>query len=393
VGTRIAFVSTNSITQGEQVAPLWRYLFSHELSILFGHRTFRWESEARGKAHVHVVIIGLARPAIGPRFIFDYRNADGTTGDRTAVGNISPYLTEGSSLAIGSRSRPVSAVPPTRYGSKPVDGGHLIIEDDEHDEFLAACPQAAAFVRPLLCADEYLDGRRRWCLWLVNASPREIRSCPEIIERVRAVRSFRLDSTKEKTRQQADTPALFGEIRQPTSPFLVIPLHTSESRNYIPFGYFSPDHIVHNSCSALPDATPYHFGILHSAMHMAWVRQVCGRIKSDYRYSARLVYNNYPWPDAPTDAQRQRVEEAAQAVLDARAQFPDATLADLYDPLSMPAALRRAHNALDRAVDRCYRPQPFPDERRRFEFLFERYEQLTAPLTSLASRKRRARRK
>jgi hypothetical protein len=283
-------------------------------------------------------------------------------------------------------------VPSTRYGSKPVDGGHLIVEDNEKADFLDQHPCAKVFIRPLLCADEYLDGRERWCIWLENASPREVRACNGVVERLEAVRNYRARSKKQKTKDAALTPGRFAEIRQPQENFLVIPLHSSERRNVIPFGYYTPEYIVHNSCSSIPGATLYHFGVLHSAMHMAWVRQVCGRLESRYRYSAKLVYNNFPWP-APEDVEGKKhaaVEAAARAVLDAREPHLSggATLADLYDPLAMPADLAKAHAALDRVVDRCYRPQPFPDERRRFEFLFQRYEQLTAPLTATPKKKR-----
>ena len=381
-----AFVSTNSITQGEQVYPLWHPLFGRGFSIDFAHRTFRWESEARGKAHVHVVIIGFSRGSEGEKSITDYEDANGDKPQRTTASNISPYLTEGSSFAIKSRSRPLCDVPPTQYGSKPVDGGSLILEDADKAAFLAEFPCAEPFVRPLLCADEFLDGRDRWCLWLESASPTEVRNCGGIVQRLKEVRAFRLASKKKPTQVAAVTPGLFAEVRQPRTQFLVIPLHSSERRSVIPFGYFSPEYIVHNSCSAIPDATHYHFGVLHSAMHMAWVREVCGRLKSDYRYSAKLVYNNFPWPAAPDAGRRSKVESAAGAVLSARSGHAGSTLADLYDPLAMPADLARAHAALDRAVDLCYRPQPFPDERRRFEHLFALHERLVDPLTAPARR-------
>jgi hypothetical protein len=390
-----AFVSTNSITQGEQVSPMFDPLFSRGYQILFGHRTFQWESEARGKAHVHVVIVGLARDnglINSQKTIIEYDRADGSRGNSVAARNITPYLTEGSSLSVRSRTKPLMDVPSTRYGSKPVDGGHLIVEDNEKADFLDQHPCAKVFIRPLLCADEYLDGRERWCIWLENASPREVRACNGVVERLEAVRNYRARSKKQKTKDAALTPGRFAEIRQPQENFLVIPLHSSERRNVIPFGYYTPEYIVHNSCSSIPGATLYHFGVLHSAMHMAWVRQVCGRLESRYRYSAKLVYNNFPWP-APEDVEGKKhaaVEAAARAVLDAREPHLSggATLADLYDPLAMPADLAKAHAALDRVVDRCYRPQPFPDERRRFEFLFQRYEQLTAPLTATPKKKR-----
>jgi hypothetical protein len=276
------------------------------------------------------------------------------------------------------------------YGNKPTDGGHLIVEEQDRKEFLEANPEAKQFIRPLLCAEEYLYSIPRWCLWLVDASPSEIRSITGIKKRVEAVRDFRLASKKGPTREMANQPTLFAEIRQPKTRYMLVPQHTSQLRRYVPFGYFSPNHIVHNSCSAIPDATLYHFGVLSSEMHMAWVKTVCGRIKSDYRYSTNLVYNNYPWPAVVTDKQRVAVEAAAQAVLDARAQFPTSTLADLYDPLTMPAPLLKSHQELDRAVDRCYRPEPFPSDRHRVEYLFALYEKITAPLIPTQKKRRRA---
>ena len=283
-------------------------------------------------------------------------------------------------------------MPECKYGNKPTDGGHLIIEEQDRKEFLQTNPEAKKFIRPLLCAEEYLHSIPRWCLWLVDALPSDIRSISGIKKRVEAVRDFRLASKKGPTRTMASQPTLFAEIRQPKARFMVIPQHTSQLRRYVPFGYFSPNHIVHNSCSAIPDATLYHFGVLSSEMHMAWVRTVCGRIKSDYRYSTNLVYNNYPWPEKATDKQRAAVEAAAQAVLDARAQYPTSMLADLYDPLTMPAPLLKAHQQLDRAVDRCYRPEPFPSDRHRVEYLFALYEQFTAPLVAAAKPARKGRR-
>ncbi len=395
---RAAFVSTNSISQGEQVGLLWPELFRRGLKIDFGHRTFPWVSEARGRAHVHVVIVGfgVGEPQRA-KTIHDYDRKGTALGSATAA-NISPYLTDGSDRAVTNITKPLCDISPLRYGSMMIDKARdagdedgLILLPEYRDEILRETPPLEPHIRPLYGGDEFLNNTERWCLWLVDAPPGLIRSSAILTRRIDGVRRFRAGSTRQRTRELAATPALFGEIRQPDNAYLLIPKVSSERREYIPIGFVSPNVIASGSTLILPGATPYHFGILHSAMHMSWVRQVCGRMKSDYQYSARLVYNNFPWPESPSDAQRQRVEEAAQAVLDARQQFPDATLADLYDPLTMPAALRRAHNALDRAVDRCYRRQPFPDERRRFEFLFELYERLTAPLTSLATKKRRAR--
>ena len=375
---QVGFVSTNSISQGEQVGALWNPLFQRfGLKIHFAHRTFTWESEARGKAHVHVVIIGFGAFDTTNKRIYDYEEKNATI---SPAKNISPYLVEGSDVAVVSRTSPISPVPDCIYGNKPTDGGHLIVEEEDRNKFLAENPRAKKYLRPLLCAQEYLHSIPRWCLWLVDASPSDIRSIPGIKQRVEAVREFRLASKKAPTRENANQPTLFAEIRQPKRRYIVIPQHTSETRKYVPFGYFDPGFIVHNSCSAIPDATLFHFGVLSSAMHMAWVRVVCGRIKSDFRYSTNLVYNNFPWPEAPSAKQQAAVEAAAQAVLDARKKFPDATLADIYDPLAMPPALVKAHADLDRAVDLCYRPQPFDTDRHRVEHLFTLDKKLTAPL-------------
>lgn len=377
----VGFVSTNSITQGEQAGALWNPLFQRfGLKIHFAHRTFRWESEARGKAHVHVVIIGFGAFNTTDKRLYDYEEEKVTV---VAASNISPYLVEGSDVVVSSRGRPLCDVPACEYGNKPTDGGHLIIEEADRRKFLEENPDAKKYMRPLLCAEEYLHSIPRWCLWLVDASPADVRSIPGIKERVEAVRAFRLASKKAPTREKANLPSLFAEIRQPESRYIVVPQHTSETRRFVPFGYFEPDVIVHNSCSCVPDATPFHFGIISSSMHMAWMRTVCGRIKSDFRYSSNIVYNNFPWP-TPTTEQQARVEEKARAVLTAREpHLPPrglATLADLYDPNTMPRDLLRAHIELDRAVEKCYRPEPFHSDRERVEYLFRLYEQLTAPL-------------
>jgi hypothetical protein len=381
-GTKITvgFVSTNSITQGEQPGVLWPRLFGLlGIKILFAHRTFAWESEARGKAHVHVVIIGFGAFDAQDKRIYEYEG-DGKTVLVSHPKNISPYLVEGNDRALQTRSTPVSDVAEMRFGSMPNDGGNLLFTDEERNRLLSEAPEARPLIRPLLSADEYLNGRDRWCLWLEGVSPQTIRGIPEVYRRVKEVRDYREASKRETTVKLASQPGQFGENRQPTSKYVLIPRHSSETRKYIPMSYFTPRYIVSDSCLCLPDAKLYHFGVLSSAMHMAWVRQVCGRLESRYRYSVMLVYNNYPWPEKPTAKQRTAVETAAQNVIDTRKESPDSTLADLYDPLAMPAALVKAHDALDRAVDLCYRPQTFDSDRQRVEFLFALYEKLSAPL-------------
>jgi hypothetical protein len=384
----VGFVSTNSITQGEQPGILWPILFRNlGLKIHFAHRTFKWESEARGKAHVHVVIIGFGAFDVQNKRIYDYES-NGETVSVTPASNISPYLVEGRAMVLQNREHPVGPVPEMQFGSMPNDGGNLLLSDEEKEQLLRDQPEARSLVRPLLSAQEYLHGKNRYCLWLEGASPQTIRKIGEVRRRVEAVRAYRSVSKREATKKLARHPMLFGEIRQPATRFVLVPRHSSETRRYIPLSYFSPNFIPSDSCLFLEHAALYQFGVLSSAMHMAWVRVVCGRIKSDFRYSTSLVYNNYPWPESPSVKQRAAVEAAAQAVLDARKKFPDATLADLYDPLAMPPALAKAHTHLDRAVDLCYRPQPFDTDRHRVEHLFALYEKLTAPLMATGKKGR-----
>jgi len=391
-GTRIVvgFVSTNSITQGEQVGVLWNPLFQrHGLKIHFAHRTFSWESEARGKAHVHVVIVGFGAFDTSNKHIYDYEGETVTVIDAK---NISPYLVEGSDLAITNRPKPLSTVPEMKFGNQPIDGGHFILNAGARERLIEEEPGAAKFIRPFLGAQEFINGEGRWCLWLADISPNELRSMPEVKKRVELVREFRLRSKRPATRELSAVPTRFAFVSHPNKEYLLVPSVSSERRPYIQIGFEPAEVIASNLCLIVADATPYHFGVLSSAMHMAWVRQVCGRLKSDYRYSNKLVYNNFPWPEAPTDKQRAAVEAAAQTVLDVRKAFPNDTLADLYDPVAMPQALVKAHAELDRAVDLCYRPQPFENNRQRVEHLFAMYEKLTAPLIAPAKkgRKRRA---
>jgi type I restriction-modification system DNA methylase subunit len=378
--TKVAFVSTNSISQGEQAGTLWSVLFSkYKIKIHFAHRTFKWGNEARGNAAVHVVIIGFANYDQANKIIYEYEDIKMEPYQRVSK-NISPYLIEGKDFALNSRSLPICQVPKMMYGSKPVDNGNFFLTDPEKIEFLAKEPYAIKFIRPILSSDEYINGKNRWCLWLANANPAELRQMPLVMARLQNIRKFRSVSPKLSVQSQAETPSLFSEIRQPKSNYIVIPRHSSEHRKYIPIGFFGPDTIVSDSCIALPDAGLYHFGILTSFMHIIWTKNVSGKLESRYRYSNVLVYNNFPWPDNPTKVQQISIEKAAQKVLDTRASFPNNSLAELYDPLSMPADLVKAHNELDKAVDLAYRSQPFVSEANRMEFLFELYEKYTADL-------------
>lgn len=394
-GTRVrcAFVSTNSITQGEQAGLLWNHLFQHyRLKILFAHRTFSWMSEARGKAHVHVVIVGFGAFDAAPKPIHDY-DSDSEKSTVSTVRNISPYLVEGADRAVSTRTDPICSVPKMSWGNKPTDGGHFILSPEERTELLAKEPQAAPFVRRYMSGGDFINGEERYCLWLKDADPSLLRRCPRVMARVELVRQSRLASKAESTRRYAAYPALFRQIAQPDSDYLAIPEVSSERRPYIPMAFLPSEVICSNKIQFVPNASLWHLGILTSAMHMAWMRQVCGRLESRYSYSNSLVYNNFPWPANISDKDRATVVAAAQAVLNARAKFPHATLADLYDPLSMKAELVKAHKALDRAVDRCYRPEPFPSDRARVEHLFALYERLTAPLIPAASKAKRTPRK
>lgn len=388
---RCAFVSTNSITQGEQAAVLWPELFRRHpgLKLHFGHRTFKWASEAKGKAHVHVVIIGFGNADHSPKAIYDYE-ADSDHPTATQVRNITPYLTEGpDGFVIAKQQKPLCDVPEMRCGNKPSDGGHLILTDAEASELLGEYPDAKPYLRRFTGSEEFINGGMRWCLWLEGAEPATLRAIPPIMERLAKVREFRAKSTALPTRKAANTPGRFFYVSQPTTEYILIPEVSSERRQYVPIGFMRPSVVSANTNFVLPSSDRYHLGVLTSAMHMAWMRTVGGRLKSDYRYSRTLIYNTFVWPQTPTDKQKAKVEECAQAVLDARAAHPNATLADLYDPLSMPAPLAKAHTDLDRAVDACYRSAPFTSERQRVEYLFALYEQLTAPLTTSARKARK----
>jgi hypothetical protein len=378
--TKTAFVSTNSIAQGEQVGVLWKELFNkYHTKIHFAHRTFKWGNEARGNAAVHVVIIGFSDYDIGDKLVYEYDDIKGEPHE-VKVKNINPYLVEGKDFAISTRKKAINNVPEMLKGSQPTDDGNLLMTNEEKIEFLKSEPQAKKFVKPFISAKEFLHNQKRWCFWLVDADPTEMKQCPNLMKRIENVKQFRLKSTKAATVKWAQMPGLFTENRQPTSKYVLIPRHSSENRKYIPFGFYSEANIVADSCNSIPKASLYHFAVLSSAMHMIWIENVCGRLESRYRYSNDIVYNNYPWPESPTDKQREAVERAAQVVLDVRAQFPDSSLADLYDTNTMPPALVKAHQALDKAVDVCYRSQPFPNETKRIEFLFDLYDKYTAGL-------------
>ena len=346
--THTALVSTNSISQGEQVANLWKPLFEQQgIHINFAYRTFKWDSEATLKAHVHCVIIGFSyadNPNIVKR-IFD-------NDKEREVLNINAYLMDAPNVYIESRNKPLCNVPPIRKGNQPTDGGNLIVEADDLEGFLIKEPKAAKFIKRLIGSKEYINNLPRYCLWLKDASPAELRQMPTVMERMEGVRKMRENSSDAATRRLADYPHLFRETNNPET-YIIVPSVSSERRRYVPMGFLTADTIPTNLVLIIPDATLYHYGILESNVHMAWMRAVCGRLKSDYRYSKDIVYNNFPWPN-PTDEQRTKIEQTAQAILDARAFYPDSSLADLYDELTMPVELRRAHQENDRAVMAAY---------------------------------------
>ncbi len=370
----VGLVSTNSITQGEQVGALWSLLFQRGIKINFGYTTFIWANEGRGMAHVHSVIIGFSMTDAQRKFIFEEQDGKITARE---VRNINPYLIDAPNVLIANRSRPLCDVPEICFGNQSIDGGYLLLEPDEKKELLKACPDAKPFVRRYVGAYEFINDVERFCLWLKGADTSVIRSLPEVKARVDAVRKFRLESKRAATRELAKTATEFAFVSHPDKPYLLIPSVSSERREYIPMGFMPAKTIASNLCLIIPGASLYHFGILTSAMHMDWMRRVCGRLESRYRYSAKLVYNNFPWPDT-TEVHKKKVEEKAQAVLDARELCPGSTPADLYAQGFMPKVLAKAHRELDKAVEKCYRAKPFRDDRERLAFLFELYEKLTS---------------
>ncbi|MCB1194207.1 MAG: class I SAM-dependent DNA methyltransferase [Leptospiraceae bacterium] len=378
--TKVAFVSTNSISQGEQVGILWNELFGkYNIKIHFAHKTFKWTNEAKGQAAVYVVIISFANYDIDEKYIYEYETIKSEPHEVKA-NNINPYLVEGNDLVILKRREPLCDVPKIIFGNMPNDGGHFLFTEEERINFLNIEPNANKFFKEFLSAREFINGVKRWCLWLEDISPSELKGLPEIIKRVELVKKVRKSSSRETTKKLAEYPTLFGEIRQPKSDYILIPRVSSENRKYIPMNIFSKDYIVGDSCLCIPDVNLYHLGVLTSFMHMTWVNFVCGRLKSDFRYSNEIVYNNFPWPMNPTEKHIKSIEVASQGVLDIRKDFLNSSLAELYNPISMPPRLVKAHQTLDKEVDKCYRSQPFQNETKRMEFLFELYEVYNKPL-------------
>lgn len=341
----VAFVSTNSIVQGETVSRFWDFMKGDVIN--FAYKTFVWDSEASAKAHVHCVIIGFSKISRSEKFLYD-------NGRATLAKNINHYLVDGENILVRSRNKPICDVPKMIYGNKPADGGNLIIEDEDLNDFISRDPNSKKFIYPLLGASEYIKGKKRWCLWLVGASPDELKKCPLILERVRKCKEVRENSVAAGIRKFAATPTLFAQRTQPVDKdFIIVPRVSSQARRYVPMGFIKAGTIVTDRVQIIPDASLYDFGIIISNVHMAWMRTTCMRLKSDYSYSKDIVYNNFPWPE-PTDAQKAKIEQTAQAILDARALYPDSSLADLYDEVLMPPELRKAHQNNDRAVMQAY---------------------------------------
>ncbi len=376
--TKAAFVSTNSITQGEQVAAVWKNLIQKRgIRIDFAYRTFCWNSESEQKAHVHCVIVGFSDKSSiqKEKFLFD------ENGTRSVAKNINPYLIDAPTVFVEKRKIPLCDVSKINKGSQPTDGGNLILREDEYSEFIKREPCAEKLIREFLGAEEFINGRKRYCLWLVDANPAELRKMPLVVKRVEAVKQMRLSSTKEATRIWAAYPYLFTENRQPESGYyLLIPRVSSERRRYVPIGYVSSEVIASDAVQIVPNASLYEFGVLTSTVHNAWTRMVCGRLKSDYRYSNDIVYNNFPWPSLETQdftSLQVRIAQSAQDILDTRAKYPDSTLADLYDDTFMPADLRKAHRENDKAVMQAYGFDPKLSESEIVAELFKMYQKLT----------------
>lgn len=373
---KVGFVSTNSISQGEQVSILWNELFNnYNIKIHFAHNTFKWSSEAKKAAGVYVVIIGFANFDVKNKHIFEYQTPT-SEAFSINVNNINPYLTEGDDLTILSRRKPICNVPEIRFGSMPNDGGNLLISNLEKDTLIKEEPNSEKLIKPLISAKEFINGKNRWCLWLKGADPSELKKLPKIMERIQKVKEHRIKSSRKQTKAMGDYPSLFGEDRQPNTDYVLIPRHSSENRKYIPIGFLSSDNIVSDSCLFVSDATLFHFGILMSEMHMTWVKYVCGRLESRYRYSNQIVYNNFPWPESPSRKEIKDIKEKSQKILDIRDEFKNSSLADLYNPILMPPKLRKAHNELDRVVDKAY-GKKFDNDSMRMKFLFELYQKYT----------------
>ena len=377
-GIEVAFVSTNSICQGEQVPSLWPELMNkHGIKINFAHQTFKWSNEARGKAAVYCVIVGLSLANRDTKKIYQYATVTAEPME-TQVKQINAYLVDAPVIFIEKRNQPICNVPSMTKGSSPTDDGNFLLTQDERNTLLANDPQLAEIIHPFTGAREFLHNIPRYCIWLKDVSPAKYNGSKEIMARLAKIKKFRSGSDRTATLRYAQFPSLFVEIRQPDTDYIIIPRHSSENRQYIPIGFLDRNTIASDATSFIPNATLYEFGVITSAIHMAWMRYVCGRIKSDYRYSNTIVYNNFPWP-SPEEKQKQAVMEKAQEVLEARKKFPELSLAELYDTTSMLPELVKAHQKLDKAVEAAY-GRIFTNDSQRVVFLFELYQKLTGEL-------------
>ena len=382
--TQTALVSTNSITQGEQVGVLWSWMLAQGVKINFAHRTFSWTNEARGKAAVHVVIIGFALHDAPEKTIYEYEDIKGDPHAISAQ-RINPYLIDAPDIIFPSRTKTPSNLPFITKGSQPTDGGYLLLSQKDKEELIAKEPTVKPWIKKYVGADELLYNTPRYCLWLKNISPTELRAMPHVLQRVQAVAELRKKSPTESVQVYASTPTLFTQDRQPSLTYIAIPAHTSENRLFIPMAFLEPSIIASNALRICIDATVFHFGVLMSSMHNAWIHYTCGRLESRFRYEPS-VYNNFPWP-TPTDTQHNSIETAAQGVLDARARHPDSSLADLYDPLTMPPELVKAHAKLDKAVDTAYGYKGANSDAERVAFLFGLYQDLIGALAKTTEAK------
>jgi hypothetical protein len=386
--TKVAFVSTNSIVQGEQPSILWGLMLNkYNIKIHFAHRTFKWSNEARGNAAVYCVIIGFANFDTPNKTIFEYENIKGEPHG-VKVNNINPYLIDAKDILIGKRTEPLCKVPNILKGNYYAKSEGLIIEEEDLDFLITKEPNAKRYIKYLIGSEEFINNKKRYCLWLVDCPPNELRKMPFVMERINRVKRDRLTSRDKGMLKLASTPTVFRETNNPDK-CLIIPVVSSEKRNNIPMGFIDNNTISTNANLIMPDASLFHFGVLMSKMHITWVKSICGRLKSDFRYSRDIVYNNFPWAENPTEKQIYAIEKAAQKVLDARTLYPKSSLADLYDPLAMKTELLKAHNELDKAVDLAYRPQPFTSDANRMEFLFELYEKYTADLFTKVKTKKK----
>lgn len=386
---KAAFVSTNSIAQGEQVGILWNILFNqYKIKIHFAHQTFSWKNEAKGNAAVHVVIIGFANFDTNNKSIFEYENIKGEP-HQVKVKNINPYLVESKDIFIQKRTSSICNSPIMSYGSMPNDGGFLLLDEVEKEDLITKEPIASKFIRKFVMGEELINSIHRYCLWLENIEPNELQELKEVSKRVNLVFETRNSSTREATKRLAQFPTIFGEMRQPKTDYIALPRVSSVNRKFIPITILDKNTIAGDKVYTVSSEDRYTFGVLFSTMHMCWMRVTSGRLKSDYSYSTQLTYNNFPWPENPTEKQVQTIELAAQKVLDVRDEFPKSSLANLYDPLTMPPALVKAHNELDKAVDLAYRPQAFTSEANRMAYLFELYEKYTADLFTTERKKKK----